>query len=399
MHDCLLPFHDVYRQRTAAALRWKAAGGKVVGYLCDNVPEELVIASGMLPLRVAGMPGQDLNPVRDHVDRLYPPDVAARPAFVYSILASLLSGAYDMLDYLIIPHNRNAIQAIYRQLQDARRERPELRIPELFYLDKAWNPYFVAEAYNRDRVRGLREQLHRWSGQRASDDALSAAIQLCNESRALLREVTQLRTLQPSRLGGVDALAIYGSSMFMPKAEHNALLKRLLANADMLEERQGPRVFIGGSPFDHSGFYKIVEGLGATVVAEDHCWGVRVCDMPVKTSGDPLLALAERFHCRPACSILFPIERTIQSSVERAQRSNANAAIFYVMEGDWIQNWETPDEVNRLRSQSMPVLHLRNQTYAAGVADAGLLQSVSTFLASLPHSPRSPVIAATGAAR
>lgn len=385
MHECLRPFHDAYRDRTAAARAWKASGGQVVGYLCDNVPEELITAAGFFPLRVAGGAGQDVTPVREHVDRLYPPDVAARPVFVDALLARLLDGTYDVLDYLIVPHNRNAIQAIYRQLHDAKRERPALRIPALYYLDKAWSPYFVAETYNRDSVLKLRDQLGIWAEKPISDAALNDAVHTCNENRALLSEVAKLRIGERPRLSGTDALAIFGSSMFLAKADHTALLKNLLAVAPTLPERFGPRVFVGGSPLDHSGVYELIEGFGATVVAEDHCWGVRACDLPVKATGEPLFAIAERFHRRPACSILFPLERTIEASVNRALRSRADAAIFYVMEGDGSQNWETPDEVARLRSSSMPVLHLRNQPYEPGAAGE-LHDRIASFLRSFPKA-------------
>ena len=34
-----------YRHRDRAAREWKHNGGQVVGYLCDNVPEELIRAA------------------------------------------------------------------------------------------------------------------------------------------------------------------------------------------------------------------------------------------------------------------------------------------------------------------------------------------------------------------
>ena len=49
-------FRHHYRHRDRAARAWKAAGGKVVGYLCDNVPEELIMAAGFLPYRLSGDP-------------------------------------------------------------------------------------------------------------------------------------------------------------------------------------------------------------------------------------------------------------------------------------------------------------------------------------------------------
>ena len=39
-----------YKQRELSAQEWKEKGGKVIGYFCDIVPEELIIAAGFFPL-------------------------------------------------------------------------------------------------------------------------------------------------------------------------------------------------------------------------------------------------------------------------------------------------------------------------------------------------------------
>ena len=32
--------------------KWKEGGGGIIGYFCPNVPEEMIIAAGMLPFRL-----------------------------------------------------------------------------------------------------------------------------------------------------------------------------------------------------------------------------------------------------------------------------------------------------------------------------------------------------------
>lgn len=379
--SALEAFRACYDDPLRAAREWSAAGGKVVGYLCDNVPEELICAAGFFPLRVRGDPESGDATVRTKVDVLYTPDVTNRPPFAASMLNRLLDGTYSVLDCLIIPHNRNAIQAMFRELQDAQRADPSLRLPALHYLDKAWSPNYAAEAYNRDRIFDLRQVLETWSGAPISEAAVRDAISVANENRRLLGEVSGLRTASPPRLSGPDALAVIGSSMFMPKAVHNRLLADLLASAGELPAREGPKIILGGSPLDHAAVYEVIESYGATVVAEDHCWGARAHELPVDGEGDPMLALASRFHRKPACSIGFPLSGHVETCARRAAAASADAAIFYVMEQDWTQVWETPSEVKRLRAMGLPVLHLSSQAYAP---DRGRLETeVRAFLASL----------------
>lgn len=378
--------HAQYRDPHRAARAWKAGGGRIVGYLCDNVPTELIEAAGFLPVRVGGDPEGSLEAVRRYVDGLFQP--TRRIGFAESMLARLLDGTYDYLDYMIVPHNRHAVQAIYQELLRAGSTYPELRLPTLHLLDKSWLPFYASEAFNRDRLHELKLALEGWAGRPITGDALSEAIAGGNEQRALLAEVAALRAADPPRLSGVDALAVVGSSMTMPRSEHVVLLRALLSEADALPPRDGVRVFVGGSPHDHSTVYEIIEACGAgescgvTIIAEDHCWGARAADWSVRTDLDPLEALASRFHQQPACSIAFPMSVTVDRCVRRAALAQADAAIFFDLEHEMAQVWETPDEIRGLAEHGVPSLHLSEQPYR--IADpAGLRARIDAFLAPL----------------
>jgi len=56
-------FQKHYRRRDLAARQWQEKGGKIVGYLCDNVPEEFILAAGLFPLRLSGDPRGDTERV------------------------------------------------------------------------------------------------------------------------------------------------------------------------------------------------------------------------------------------------------------------------------------------------------------------------------------------------
>ena len=369
-----------YRDPHRAAQVWKSSGGTVVGYLCDNVPVELIDAAGFLPVRITGDPNGSVEAVRRYVDGLFQP--TRRIGFAESMLARLLDGTYAYLDYLIVPHNRHAVQAIYQELLRAGATYPELHLPRLHLLDKSWLPSYASEAFNRDRLLDLHRTLEGWTGHPIDDDALAEAIAARNEQRSLLAQVAALRSADPPRLAGVDALHVVGASMTMPVREHTALLRALLDGADQLPPREGMRVFVGGSPHDNPARYAVVEACGATVVAEDHCWGNRAADFLVRTDLEPLQALAARFHQQPACSIRFPLRSTVDACVRRAAEARAEAAIFFDLEHETAQVWETPDEIRALAEHGIPSLHLREQPYR--LADpATLREQIEAFLAPL----------------
>jgi len=105
--DGLDELAGLYADPLRAAQAWKATGGKVVGYLEDNVPDELIAAAGFFPLRIKGSPDTDTGLVDDRVDRLYPPDVTVRPPYVTAMLARL-EGLSERLDLAVLSLARDA---------------------------------------------------------------------------------------------------------------------------------------------------------------------------------------------------------------------------------------------------------------------------------------------------
>ncbi len=377
-------FRDHYQHRDRAARAWKASGGRVVGYLCDNVPEELILAAGFLPYRLSGDPMVGGAALERYLQPFAAPFSARNRGVGFSdaMLEMLLEGRFDFLDYLVVPHTRKAIQAYYRELSLAQEAYPDLRLPELYYLDRAYTPFYAAEVFNRDRLLEFKSALETWSGRPIADEMLVEAIEVTNESRALLGRLADLRAGDPPRLSGADALRVIGTSVFMPKREHNDLLASLL-DADLGQTRPpGPRLFLGGSPQDHLQVYDVVESTGATIVAEDHCWGNRCAEFPLDRSMDPIEALADRYHRKPACSIEFPMGRVVDRCVARATLANVDGAIFFVLQADGVHIWDTPEEVRALEERGIPCLFLSQQPYWREDPE-DLRRKVEDFVAAL----------------
>jgi len=368
-----------YRDRIAAARAHHEAGGKVIAYLCDNVPVELIEAAGAFPLRVHGGPEVDRAPVRRHVDSLYPPDVTQRPDFVGAMLGRLLGGGLEFVDAVIVPHNRNAVQAIHRQLHDAQREHG-LALPPTLYLDKAWSPHDEARAYNRRSIELLIDALGAITGTIPAGAALADAIAAHEERRRLIGRLVAARAARPGRIAGSLAIELIGASWAMPAATFNPLAAAALDALETAPPIKGPRLYLGGSPHDHPALYRLVEELGANVVAEDHCWGNRAADLPLGGDADPIAAIARRFDDFPACSIRLPLARGRDEMVRRALMAEADGALLYVMAGDTTQAWETPGEAEALRAAGVRVRHLRRQPY---VADEAARAAIGAFIEEL----------------
>ncbi|MFC1534986.1 2-hydroxyacyl-CoA dehydratase subunit D [Thermodesulfobacteriota bacterium] len=345
-----------YQQRDLAARKWKEKGGKVVGYLCDSVPEELILAAGFFPLRISGDPLGETEAADKYTEPVY-------EGFVRSILDMILTAKYDFLDYLIIPHSRDSIHGLYDILGAVQGLDPALKLPELYLFDLLHTKFWSTELYNRERLYDFKRKLEEWSGREITDQSLADAIALTNENKMLLKQVAALRVTPKPRISGVEALTIIGSSMFMLKEDHNDLLRQFLKEANELSPRNGVRLYFEGGPLDNLQFYKIVESVDCTIVAEDNCWGNRYSDCPIDTSLPPVEAIASRYHLKSPCPRMYPLEARVDYCLQGALEAKAQGVIFNIFEWDYAQTWEYPEVNKALEQKKVPTLTFKKQSY------------------------------------
>src|SRR5512136_1416088 len=165
-----------YRQRALAAREW-GKKGKVVGYFCDSVPEELILAAGFFPIRLFGNPSGETDVARQHLVPRHP----RREDFVHSMLNMLLTGEYDYLDYLVIPHTRDSIHRLYQTLIMLKESNPEIKVPEFHFLDTVHSNLRISESYLHNQFVEFKKKLEEWSGKTITDGSLSQAIAVTNE--------------------------------------------------------------------------------------------------------------------------------------------------------------------------------------------------------------------------
>jgi benzoyl-CoA reductase/2-hydroxyglutaryl-CoA dehydratase subunit BcrC/BadD/HgdB len=300
------------------------------------------------------------------------------------MLNSILTGRYDFIDYLVIPHSRDTVVMLYHILQDIQGLEPEVKLPEFYLYETLHTKLYLTDLYNRDRMRDFKKQLETWSGKEITNEALSQAIAVVNESKALLKRVAALRAAEPPRVSGVEALQLIGASMFMLKEEHNKLLKDYLEEADKLTPKDGIRLFVAGSPHDNLQFYELVESCGAVVVGEDSCWGNRYADGPVSTTNDPMTSIADRYQSKSPCPWTFTVAERVDYCVNKAKEAKAQGAVFFISEYDYTESFDYPNIKSALEENGIPTLCFHDQKYLLDDAARRRLQTgIEGFVGSL----------------
>ncbi|HCX34652.1 MAG TPA: benzoyl-CoA reductase, bzd-type, subunit N [Rhodocyclaceae bacterium] len=351
MNDGLFdPFKTWYEKRHDYARDWKArTGGQVVATMCTYTPEELLIAAGMLPVRVLGA-HEPQNVTEPHVFGMFCP-------FCRDSLAQGLLNRFDYAEGVTL--TQSCIQ--YRQSFASWR----MHVPTVKWDYYVPMPNEVQSRHARlahyGEVKKFRDFLGKLTGQPLSEEALAEAVEVVNENRRLLRQLFEYRKQPNPNVTGLEALYASLSAQFVDKREHNALLRKVLAAlpSRRLDRPEGVRVMTIGSENDDCGFMAMIESVGATIVIDDQCSGTRYFWNEAKPDGDPIKAIADRYIDRPACPTKdYPAHTRFDHVLGLAKDYNARAAIFLQQKFCDPHEGDYPDLKRHLEANGIPTLFL-----------------------------------------
>ena len=288
--DLFNQFEYWYKNRHDYALEWKKrTGGKVMGFFCTYVPEEILYAADILPVRILGShEPQDVT--EPHIFAMFCP-------FCRDCLAQGLKGRFDYLNGIMIAQSCLHIRQAYTSW--------DIHIPTdySYYLP---HPMHVqsphAIPYLREELVKFKASIEEWIGRTITEDDLKRGIEIMNTNRRLMKQVYELRKGNNPPLTGLEAMYMVVSSQTTDKRDHNKALESLLQKLPSRSiGNPGERLMILGSEDDDTEFISMVEALGATFVTDDHCTGTRYFQEEVDSTGDPLTAIAERYVKRVPC--------------------------------------------------------------------------------------------------
>lgn len=272
---------------------WKQQGKKVVGFMCTYVPEEILYAADILPVRLRAP-----NCVETTFADVYLSHLNC--TFMRSCLEFTLQDKYKFLDGLVFTNSCDHVRRVYDILR-------EIRPTDFSLLYLISVPHKVDDdliAWFRDELDRFKESVEKTFGVKITDASLRNAIDVYNETRSLLGKLYDLRKGKNPPLTGAETLSVILSGFSLPKSKYNELLRQLL---DELGEREGisgyrARLMIAGSGgCDNPAYLQVMEDLGGLIVTDSLCFGSRYFWEPVEVGDDLLLSLAKAYLNRPSC--------------------------------------------------------------------------------------------------
>ncbi len=342
-------FKKIFEKRHQYARDWQArTGGKVFGYLCTYVPEEIIYAAGILPVRVLGShEPQDVT--EPHIYTMFCP-------FSRDVLAQGLQGRYSYLDGIVYAHSclhmRQAFAAWTKHV-------PMKYNRYIFVPAKIQSPR--AEPLLTKEIEDFRKSLEDFTGKKITDAAIEHSIEVYDTNRRLMKQIYELRKGEQPPLSGTEAAYMVLASMLSDKAEQNKLLEKTLKELPNRKDipKPGTRLMVISSILDSIEFLQLVEKFDALIVTDDVCDGTRYFWNETPKDKDRIQAIAKRYIERPPCPAKDWEKRNrFPYILNLAKEYKVQGAIVVQQKFCDPHEFDIPPIMNMLKENNIPTLFL-----------------------------------------
>ena len=298
----LIYFEDLLQEANNELVRkGKEDGNLCLGYTCYFMPEVLLDLPGCFAVRL-------------RAPRCTSPDMASYYMsgrtchYGRSLLERALEGGFNFIDAQLATETCTVTCRFQEHLD---------------YMDDVINNATFKTSFtdvpfkkNANSIDHYRKQLKikvldflaEEYGVDTSDEAILKAIEINNEVNDIITEIGNFRKLDNPTITGYEFSVITLVSMVCPKYLIIDKLRETLEELKTREPDDKPnykiKVLLAGSENDDPDFVKLIEGCGALVVADRHCYGSLEArqHIDIKEGEDPLSAVARHYLLTSQCA-------------------------------------------------------------------------------------------------
>jgi len=288
-------FEAIIENRHEYAQSLKQRQGQLLaGYMCTHVPEEILYAAGILPVRVLS------SHLPQAITRSYVHETYC--SFSHDCAYEGLRGNYDYLDLIVTGssciHMSEAFN-VWVRFAGFEQKSFLMPFPHIVHTKRAAE--FVAESLGE-----FKQFIEKVAKKSVTDDDLEKAIKVYNRNRRLLKRLWEFLKRENPPITGLEVATATLAAQVMDKQECNQMLEQLIRRLETEpgEVQPGIRLMVTGGACDDLRIYDLIEHLNysTNLIFIDSCTATRYFWFEVpEDRPDKLKALAEGYLNRIPC--------------------------------------------------------------------------------------------------
>ena len=343
---------------------WKKAGKKVVGTVCCHIPEELIHAAGMLPIRI-----RDTECTDDRDGETWMTGYTC--GFCRACLQNLIDGKYNFLDGIIVSDGCMFIQRLYDNWAVIGNTECKLNINIPRNHDK------LAVNYFKDELQIVKETMEKLSGNEITEEKLNASIDLYNQTRALIREMFTLTKGNEPKITGTETLQWTIRAMSMPKEIYNEELRAFIDEAKQREPitNYGARLMMIGSAVDDPEYVRIFEEHGGLIVTDYNCYGTRYLwsDVTRQEGESAIESIARSYLEKLTCPRMTDLhDEMYEDMLGLAREFDVDGIVYVRLKNCCLWGGESVFFYDKFEKEGIPVLTLEKEEITTNAGQVGV---------------------------
>lgn len=331
----------------------RSDGLKRVGHFCAYTPLEVLNAAGVRHARLFKAGDPETVSAGEHFTQSVFCD------FTKSCIGGFAKGdpIYTAVDKL---YNFHTCASIKRSSEVIEKFVPVklLNMPKM--RDRKSSRLFF-----RDEIIEFKRDLSQLTGREISDDDIRQQIVHYNNARKLIKNISELRKKENPPISGRDFLELVKAFYYVPPEKLFDAYEKIYRDLSELGDNGSRplRLMICGSVAadgDHRLLDILEEEIGARVVVEDHCTGLKPFYNTVDETGDPFWALANGYLDQAPCFRMKTLEDNVNFAGQLAREYRVDGVLYVYLKFCSCYGITKKPFLDYFKSIGTPVLDLSN---------------------------------------
>ena len=311
---------------------YKAETGKgAVGIMPIYAPEEMVHATGYLPMGIWGAQGKTISKARTYL-----------PPFACSIMQQVMElqceGAYDDLAAVLFSVPCDTLKCLSQKWKGTS--------PVIVFTHPQNRGLEAANTFLVKEYELVKAQLEHYLGVKITNADLERSIAIYNENRQVMREFVKVAADYPQIIDAVSRHAVFKARQFMLKEKHTELVKELIAEAQAMPVQPwtGKKVIVAGILLEPNELLDIFNEFGLAIVDDDLAQESRQIRVDVLDGeGGPLYRMAKAWQQMYGCSVATDTKKGRgKMLMNKMVQTGADAVIIAQMKFCDPEEWDYP---------------------------------------------------------
>ena len=355
----------------------KDRGGKIVGIYCSFVPTELIIAAGAVAVSLCATSEEPISAAEEYLPSNLCPLIKASYGFGLTDTCPY----FYFSDFIVGETTCDGKKKMFELLND---------IKETYVMQLPSSRDEIALNMWEQEMYKFWRKLEDFYGITITEEDIKKAILKKNAERDLILEYLELSKLNPSPISGYELGTKLDVLSFIPDMDERCRQIRQRIDevkADWEQNYKGkvsrkPRILITGCPNGgvRDKTIKILEELGADVVAFDTCNSNREKIEKVDTSLPVAKALAKKY-LNINCSVMSPNENRLKFITDMVDEYEVDGVLEIILQACHTFSIESYNVKKAVVAKGIPYLKVETD-YSK--ADAGQINTrLEAFLETI----------------